>query len=78
MAAAPKGKPDTSLPEVLDISLKEFTAIYPTWIQWQATGKRFLPTDLRKQPQALLDGILYLDALMEKIVGQMMERMEKE
>ena len=77
MRAAPPRKPDTSLPSVLNITLAEFEAVYPTWIQWVATGRKFLPTELRKQPQYLLDTLLYLDAIMEKIVNQMMEQMRE-
>jgi len=80
MRSAPSAKPDYSLPELdeIEISLEEFREAYPTWLQWRQTDKRFLPTELRKQPQPLFDNILYMDTLMEKIIGQAMERIREQ
>jgi len=80
MRSAPRTKPDFSLPGLDDfeISLEEFREAYPTWLQWRQTDRRFLPTELRKQPQPLFDTILYIDMLMEKIIGQAQERIRQE
>jgi len=48
--------------------------VYPTWILWRATERKFLPTDLRKQPEGLMEKIVYLDGLFENMVGQVMEQ----
>ena len=59
------------------MSEEEFEHVYPVWLQWRATEKRFLPTELRRQPQQTMDGILYLDSLFEKMVEQQNQRREK-
>jgi len=59
------------------MSIKEFEDVYPTWLQWRATEKKFLPTELRRQPQRLLDGVLYIDSLFEKITAQITEQETK-
>lgn len=74
MKSVPKSEVDNSLPLVMDIGIEEFRDIYPTWLQWRATERRFLPTELRGQPQSLLDGLLYIDAIFEKLVAQMVEQ----
>lgn len=78
MKSAPSKNPDYSLPEIIDLTYDEFIEAYPTWLQWRQTDRKFLPTELRKQPQPLFDNILYIDSLMEKIIGQFYERMKKE
>lgn len=64
------------VPAVLDMSIEEFRDVYPTWLQWRATEKKFLPSDLRRQPQKLMDGVLYLDSLYEKIEDQIKKQTE--
>lgn len=51
-----------------------FERVYPVWLQWVATDRKFLPTDLRRQPQVIMDGILQLDSIFEKMVAQQRER----
>jgi len=65
---------DNSLPEIMSISLDEFEDAYPTWLQWRATDRRFLPTDLRRQPEPLMSNILYIDSIFEKMVAQVLDR----
>jgi hypothetical protein len=76
--SAPSPKLDNTLPVEIELTWKEFQEAYPVWLQWIATEKRFLPTDLRKQPQPLFDNMLYIDMLMEKIIGQQVERMKEQ
>jgi len=78
MQSAPSQTPDYSLPDTMNITLDEFNEIYPTWILWVATNRRFLPTELRKQPQEDMDKLLYLDMLAQKIEGQMLERIKEQ
>lgn len=56
------------------MSEEEFERVYPVWVLWRATDRRFLPTDLLKQPQALMDAILELDGHFERMVNQVEER----
>jgi len=66
--------PDYYLPDELEISFEDFEEVYDTWVKWRATGQRFLPTELRRQPEPLMSNILYLDSIFEKMVGQVMEQ----
>lgn len=70
-------KPDNAIPAELNITYDRMMEVYPMWLLWRATDRRFLPTELRKQPQDLLNDIIYIDLLMEKIVGQQLEKMDK-
>lgn len=56
---------------------EEFESVYPVWLLWRATDRRFLPTELLKQPQKLMDGILSLDDIFERIVNQIEEQRNK-
>jgi len=58
----------------MSLSLADFNKYFPTWLQWRATSRRFLPTELRGQPQKLLDGLLYIDGIFEKMVRQIEEQ----
>jgi hypothetical protein len=58
--------------------LRRFEDAYPTWVQWRATEKKFLPTELRKQPGTLMDDILYIDSIFDNMVGQRMEQYKKQ
>ena len=78
MRSAPQENPDNSVPEIVEISYAEFMEAYPTWLQWRQTDRKFLPTELRRQPQPLFDNILYIDSLMEKIIGQYYDRMKQD
>jgi len=69
---------DFYLPDELDISLDDFKEAYDVWVKWRATDRRFLPTDLRRQPEPLMSNILYLDSIFEKMVGQVMERYKEQ
>lgn len=70
----PGPKADNSIPLDLSISLPRFEEIYPLWARWRALDKQFLPTEIQKQPEHLLDDIIYLDMLLEKMVRQQIER----
>lgn len=70
--------PDFYLPDELEISYDEFEDCYGTWVKWRATGQRFLPTDLRRQPEPLMSNILYLDSIFEKMVNQVMEQYKEQ
>jgi len=74
MQAAPRLKASNMLPDTMELTVEEFKDIYPTWLQWRATDRRFLPTELRGQPQFLLDGLLYIDGIFEKIVSQIIDQ----
>lgn len=78
MKSAPKDNPDYSLPEILDITIDEFIDVYPDWQLWQATEKKFLLTELRKQPRDKMEKIIYLDSLLEKLSGEFYDRKRKE
>lgn len=54
--------------------MEEFDDAYHTWVLWRATERRFLPTDLRRQPEPLMSNIIYLDSIFEKMVDQVMEQ----
>lgn len=70
----PKAKPDNFIPESLEMSLEDFNEIYPQWIMYRATG--FLPVagGLRDQPQRVMDGLLYIDSVFEKMCNQVQEQ----
>jgi len=74
MRSAPSKDGDTFIPPLLEISEDDFLDVYPTWVQWRATGRRFLPTELRKQPSGVLDQLLYIDSIFDKIVEQVLKR----
>jgi len=62
------------VPEFHAITLERFREIKNTWLQWRALERRFLPTELRKQPDTLLADILYVDSVFDAMVGQRMEQ----
>jgi len=68
--SAPKEKPDYTLPEVLDIDIETFAKAYPDWLRWVALDRRYPPSVIRQQPRWLLDAFIYLDMILEKIIGQ--------
>ena len=67
----PKGKTSIVLPDMVDMTLEQFNTIYPQWLRWRATDKRFLPVrgGLRDQPTFLMDGLLFLDSIFENLVA---------
>jgi hypothetical protein len=77
MRSLPRDEPDTFIPEVLDITIEDFEEVYPLWVLWQATGKRFLPNQLLEQPQVLTDQLLYVDSIFQKMVAQHDKRSKK-
>ena len=66
--------PDFSIPDELSIDLDEFHDAYHVWVLWRATGRRFLPTELRKQPEPLISTIIYLDSIFDRMADQVMEQ----
>jgi hypothetical protein len=57
------------------MTMDTFKKIYPLWTWWRATEKRFLPVlaGLRDQPQEIMDGLLYLDDIFERLLRQQQE-----
>lgn len=67
---------ENTVPTILDITWDEFVEAYETWVVWVATGRKYLPTELRKQPQPLFGNMLYIDMLFERIVAQQRDRLQ--
>lgn len=66
--------PNYFVPDIHEMSVERYNEVKPIWIRWRATERRFLPTELRKQPDTLMDDILYLDSVFDAMVGQRMEQ----
>jgi hypothetical protein len=67
-------RPEYFLPDELELDYETFLDVYETWVLWRATERRFLPTELRKQPDRLMEHLLYLDHIFENMAGQVMEQ----
>lgn len=78
MKSAPRIKPDTFIPPVLEISLEEFYEIYPEWLKYRITGVLPVSGGIRDQPERVMDGLLYIDSIFEKICNQVQEQISKE
>ena len=52
------------------MSIERFNEIYPEWLRWIATGRKFLPVagGLRDQPEDLMDSLLLLDGEFELLM----------
>ena len=50
------------LPPIINLYNDE---AYDIWVLWQATGKRFLPSQLLNEPESLMADILQLDSVFE-------------
>jgi hypothetical protein len=70
--------PNYFVPEFHPITLERFHEIKNTWLQWRTLDRKFLPTELRKQPDTLLNDILYIDGVFDAMVGQRMEQYRKQ
>jgi hypothetical protein len=66
------------VPEFHQISLERFHEVKDVWLQWRALERKFLPTELRKQPDTLLNDILYIDSVFDAMVGQRLEQYRKQ
>jgi len=66
--------PNYFVPMLHPISLERFREIKDIWLQWRALDRKFLPTELRKQPDTLLNDVLYIDSVFDAMVGQRMEQ----
>jgi hypothetical protein len=66
--------PNYFVPMLHPISLERFHEIKDTWVLWRSLDRNFLPTEIRKQPDTLLNDILYIDSVFEAMVGQRMEQ----
>jgi hypothetical protein len=79
MDALPSDESALFIPDILNISLEEFNRIFPDWVKWRATDRRFLPYagGLRDQPTRVMDGLLYLDSIFQKMLNQYFEQMKK-
>jgi len=62
---------------MLEISLERFEKAYPTWIIYRAFDRKIPPTEIRKQPDTLLEDILYIDSVFDPMVGQRLEEYRK-
>lgn len=72
--STPVKHPDTTLPEILDISLEEFVDYYPDWVMWRALDKRYTPTQIRQQPRRLLQVFIYFEMMLEKMSEEIREQ----
>ena len=70
--------PDYFVPEFHPISLERFYEIKATWLQWRATDRKFLPTELRRQPDTLMNDLLYIDSVFDAMTGQRLEQYRKQ
>jgi hypothetical protein len=70
--------PNYFVPMLHPISLERFYEIKDTWVLWRSLDRNFLPTEIRKQPDTLLNDILYIDSVFEAMVGQRMEQYRKQ
>jgi hypothetical protein len=50
--------------------MERFNYIYPEWLKYHATGILPRGGGLRDQPSELMDDLLFLDSLFDKILGQ--------
>lgn len=55
---------DGSLPPVIELY---DTRSYDVWTLWVATDRKFLPSQLMDEPEAILSDILTLDNIFEHI-----------
>jgi hypothetical protein len=51
------------LPEITP-NAKRLLDLFPLWVFWQATGKRFLPSQLEKESLEKLSAFLQLDGML--------------
>jgi hypothetical protein len=51
--------------------------LFPLWVFWQATGKRFLPSQLERESLEQLSGFLQLDGMLDTM-RKTLEREEKD
>lgn len=69
---------DQDLPETVGLSQREIDQYYPLWILWQATGKRFLPSQLLAEAAQPLAVLLELDGYYDRISRQIADEKRKE
>lgn len=77
MKVAPKEKLDTFIPSILDMRLDEFHESYPDWLKYRITGSLPVGGGFREQPEHLMDNILYIDSIYEKVCNQINEQTAK-
>lgn len=65
------GKVRIVLPDLVDMTIERFDLVYPEWLRWVGTGRRFLPRrgGLRDQPSDLMDDFFFLDGLYENLIA---------
>lgn len=51
------------MPEVTP-NARRLLDLFPLWVFWQATGKRFLPSQLEKESLEKLSAFLQLDGML--------------
>lgn len=51
------------MPEITP-NAKRLLDLFPLWVFWQATGKRFLPSQLEKESLEKLSAFLQLDGML--------------
>jgi hypothetical protein len=58
---------DNALPAIIHLNFPDIA--YLTWVRWRALEKRFMPSVIKQEPEGLLDDVLQLDALYERLKG---------
>lgn len=68
-----------TIPKTVPMTLKRFRQVYPEWLRWMATERRFLPVrgGMRDQPSGLMDDLLFLDGLLQSLTELNRQQNEK-
>lgn len=72
----PEKDPSYSLPETFNISKERFDRAFPYWTNYRALGGKHLPYrgGFLEQPDMLMDDILEIDSVFEKMVQQIFKQ----
>jgi len=73
MGFLPEKNPTHSLPEMFGISIERFSKALPDWLKYRALGGKHLPYrgGFLQQPNGVMDDILEIDGIFEKMVQQL-------
>jgi hypothetical protein len=63
LAEFASGGTSGDLPEITP-NAKRLLDLFPLWVFWQATGRRFLPSQLVREPLEMLTNFLQLDGML--------------
>ena len=58
---------------MVNLTKAEIDYYWDTWVLWVATGRKFLPSQLRDEPHQPLSVLLEIDDIYERIVEQLRE-----